>query len=229
MHTSSISSAVGDDAELAAEVHEYLQMIANMQREAEERRCEIETLRRRAAVARCEEEKWHLERNAAAARLAHTTANGLLLQVEYQTLARQQQEAELTVLMLKKQKIQWDAILPSCSNSSHIEKNSCDSNLDNVSDDNNTGSLMDSACVKIPQTLAWALSLWRQLPQSEEWLQELNAATAELFAQLQEDMKTNASSPTECLLGLLPDLNDTERALLSLLTFPFSNKKDTQS
>ncbi|KAH9600552.1 hypothetical protein LSM04_008863 [Trypanosoma melophagium] len=229
MYTSNTTPSVDDeDAELAAEVHEYLHIITNMQKEAKERQREIAALREQAAAARGEVEKWHMERSAAAARLAHTGANVLLLQVELQTLCHQQQEAELAVLRLRKQKTQWEAILPSCI-PSNIKHNSPDSSLDNRKDDLSCFSL-DCVSVKMPPPVVWALRLWRQLPQSERYLQELNAVVAELFTQLQEDVKiTPSCSSMGCFLQLLPGLNDTERALLSLLTFPFSEKKDAQT
>ncbi|KEG10233.1 hypothetical protein DQ04_04011060 [Trypanosoma grayi] len=215
MNASITTPVMEDAAVLPTEAQHFLQVIADMQREAEQRRRLLDELRQTEAKARSEQEKVYAARDASVARLAHTNAESLQLQVQLQDLCNQQKEAEATVLELRRQKMQWEAFLAQQQQEDQ-EMSSSLFSKDAASGDTNNRTVGDVLRVKR------ALRIWGQLPHRATYLQELRTAVAELFADPHGNTHPSGASLPDwaTVCSRLQSLSQEEKAVLLLLPFP---------
>ncbi|RNF08447.1 hypothetical protein TraAM80_02750 [Trypanosoma rangeli] len=227
MEASAINSPVEDDATLAKDAQQFLTVIADMQYEAERRRLILDELRQKETAAKAELEKCLVAREALVARMAHTKAEGLELQVEYNGLCSRQRAAEAEALELRHQKAHWMQLLqlyqtPSTQPSSPIRTESDDSDGTHGSD--------------TPQ-LSRAFNAWIQLPHSFLFLRVLKTTLTEFMTELQMNTRstsdevistiyndastdhTTAASDLATIFPHLPSLGPLEKAVLSLVSF----------
>ncbi|RNF19370.1 uncharacterized protein Tco025E_04157 [Trypanosoma conorhini] len=215
------------DAAFGKDAQQFLTVIADMQREAEQRRLLLDELRQKEAAAKAELEKCLAAREALVARMAHTKAEGLELQVEHNELGSRQRAAAAAALELRRQKAQWAQLqrlhqAPSAPPSSPIRGRSDDG---------------DEAHVPGMPQLARALHAWSQLSHGSLFLQELKTMLTEFMTELQlntgrtsdevaRTLHNEASTDhTTAVLDLaiifpqLPSLSPVEKAVLSLVPF----------
>ncbi|PBJ71137.1 hypothetical protein BCY84_17475 [Trypanosoma cruzi cruzi] len=225
MEAFAITPLAEDDTTFVKDAQQFLAVIADMQREAEQRRCLLDGLRQKEAAAEMELEKCLAVREAVVARMAHTKAEGLELQSEYKALTTQQRAVEAEVLELRRQKGHWKKVLQEFQGSS-----SSSSHLLGSGD-------TDGATVKSASPLDRALHAWSQLPHGFIFLKELKKTLTEFIAELavnagsNTDDNSNAThngTATEYTTAFLdpssvfphlPPLSKVEEAIILLIPF----------
>ncbi|KAF8295534.1 hypothetical protein TcYC6_0092490 [Trypanosoma cruzi] len=224
MEAFAITPLAEDDTTFVKDAQQFLAVIADMQREAEQRRCLLDDLRQKEAAAEMELEKCLAVREAVVARMAHTKAEGLELQSEYKALTTQQRAVEAEVLELRRQKSHWKKVLQEfqgSSSSSHLLGSG------------NT----DGATVKSASSLDRALHAWSQLPHGSMFLKELKKTLTEFVAELAVNAGSNTNdnsntthnaTATEYTTAFLdpssvfphlPPLSKLEEAIILLIPF----------
>ncbi|EKF39728.1 hypothetical protein MOQ_000034, partial [Trypanosoma cruzi marinkellei] len=197
MEAFTITPLVEDDTTFVKDTQQFLAVIADMQREAEQRRCLLDDLRQKEAVAEMELEKSLAVREAVVARMAHTKAEGLELQSEYKSLATQQRTVEAEVLELRRQMTHWKKVLQGFQGSSSQLLGSGDT---------------DFATVKSTSLIDRALHAWSQLPHGFMFLQELKKTLTDFIAELavnarsstdDDSNKTHNGTVAECTTAVL--------------------------
>ncbi|KAF5219015.1 hypothetical protein ECC02_008016 [Trypanosoma cruzi] len=224
MEAFAITPLAEDDTTFVKDAQQFLAVIADMQREAEQRRCLLDDLRQKEAAAETELEKCLAVREAVVARMAHTKAEGLELQSEYKALTTKQRAVEAEVLELRRQKSHWKKVLQEfqgSSSSSHLLGSG------------NT----DVATVKSASSLDRALHAWSQLPHGSMFLKELKKTLTEFIAELAVNAGSNTNdnsntthngTATEYTTAFLdpssvfphlPPLSKVEEAIILLIPF----------
>ncbi|ESL10197.1 hypothetical protein TRSC58_02074 [Trypanosoma rangeli SC58] len=227
MVASAINSQVEDDAVLVKDAQQFLTVIADMQCEAERRRLLLDELRQKETSAKTELGKRLAVREALVARMAHTKAEGLELQVEYNDLCSRQRAVEAEALELCYRKAHWTQLLQLHQTSSTPPFSPISMESDDSDGVHGSG---------MPQ-LSRALNAWIQLPHSSLFLRDLKTTLTEFMTELQMNTRSNSdevisticndvstdhtttASDLATIFSHLPSLRALEKAILSLVSF----------
>ncbi|CBH12293.1 hypothetical protein, conserved [Trypanosoma brucei gambiense DAL972] len=211
------------------EARQFLQVIATMQSESEERARIIGELRYRKLLVEEERDKNFMEREAVVAKLADARAQLLQLDVEHRELQKRQRSSESEILENSRQSQRCRTLLSTCRGDLTVHPmvpNSA-SELAAEATAAGTSSAAHNAYTEEAKWLKHLFITYGQLYNGTDFLQELRVSMKNLYVEVSKEthntVQRNLSDWEATCLQSLPHLTADERTLLhfQLMLHPF--------